>query len=62
MSITLTYRFFVEVDAPAGTDCEVVCIAREFETDSDDHALELAERCWPEIKPARYMAGTLSIG
>jgi hypothetical protein len=59
--ITLTYRFYVETDAPAGPSCEEVCVARDFDTTSDDHAQELAERCWPEIQPPRYMDGTLTI-
>ena len=59
--ISLTYRFYVEIDAPAGTDCEERTISREFDTDSIEHALELAERVIDEVLPARVIPGTLNI-
>jgi hypothetical protein len=57
----LTYTFYVEVDMPAGPGADEVKVNRWFDTDDTDQAFELAERFWPEVKPARYIEGTLRI-
>lgn len=59
--IALTYRFYVEVDAPAGPSCEERAVEAEFATDDFDHALELAHRRLADVLPARVIPGTLTI-
>lgn len=61
MAITVTYVFWVKVDSPAGFDANEVTMCIDFETDNDDHAMELAERHWDSIKPVGYIDGTLNI-
>lgn len=60
--ITVRFSFYVEIDAPAGTDCEQREFDVEFDTTDQDHALELAER-WLEWNPlpARTIPGTLRL-
>ena len=61
MAITVTYTFWVKVDAPAGSDANEVTMRIDFETDDADHAMELAERYWDSmIKPVGYIDGTLT--
>jgi hypothetical protein len=57
----ITFTFFVEIDAPAGPDANMVQIERDYDTLDADHAHELALREWPSIRPARYIDGTLNI-
>lgn len=59
--IVVTFFFYVETQMPAGPSADEVLISREFDTDDIDHAIELAERAWPSIKPANYIEGTLNI-
>lgn len=60
MSIEITFRFYVSVASPAGMDAEEATLSVEFDTDSDEHAMELAERYWPTVCPANFMPGTLT--
>ncbi len=58
----ITCRFYVSVYSPAGADVEERTISVDYDTDNEEHALELAERYWPEVCPANYVAGTLNFG
>ena len=61
MTTTVRYTFFVEVDAPAGPLAEERSIDVDFETDDEDHALELADRHLQASRPlpANAVPGTL---
>ena len=56
----ITFHFYVSVVSPAGPDCEEVTLSVDFDTDNDDHAMELAERYWPTVCPANFIPGTLT--
>lgn len=61
MSTEIKFTFYVKVDAPAGFSTDEVSVLREYSTDDEEHACELAFRDWDGIKPENYIEGTLSI-
>ena len=65
MTITVRYRFFVEVQMPAGPGAEENFSDVDFETDDIDQAIELATRAlsnpFMKILPANVIPGTLSL-